>query len=97
MHNRSTRLDDDNEEMRRCRQVRDEMDRRYNTVHKLCAHIRDLEKKDGKRRYVNLAARPEAAKQLRRALAIMRRESRSASAAPAKAPRRAVSASPRLA
>ena len=52
-----TELDDDDEVMRRCRRVRDELDRRFKTLDELFAWLTSLEKQGGSRHYVKLAAR----------------------------------------
>ena len=52
-----TELDDDDEVMRRCRRVRDELDRRFKTLDELFAWLTSLEKQVGSRHYVKPAAR----------------------------------------
>ena len=50
MPRRHAELDDNDEIMRRCRQVRDERDRRFKTVDALCDHIGRLEREARARR-----------------------------------------------
>jgi hypothetical protein len=50
MRRQRIELDDNDEIMRRCRQVRDDLNRRYNTVDKMWAYLMSLEKEaSGKR------------------------------------------------
>ena len=54
---RNLEWEDDNEIMRHCRKVRDELNRRYNTVDKMWAYIMSLEKEGGRKRATKLATR----------------------------------------
>lgn len=58
MAHKPTALDDDNDEvMRECRRVRDELNRRHKTVDEAYAWLVKIEKQGGPRNYVKLPAR----------------------------------------
>ncbi|MGD0092099.1 MAG: hypothetical protein ABSE73_19470 [Planctomycetota bacterium] len=58
MAHKDNELDDDDDEvMRECRRVRDELNRRFKTLDELFAWLGDLEKNGGPRNYVNLSTR----------------------------------------
>jgi hypothetical protein len=52
MAHTNTELDDDDEVMRRCRRVRDELDRRYKTVDELYEYLVGLDRQAAMRRGV---------------------------------------------
>ena len=57
MPRKNIELNDNDEIMRHCRKVRDELNRRYNTVDKMWAYIMNLEKQGGRKRATKLATR----------------------------------------
>ena len=62
MQCKGTELNDNDEIMRHCRQVRDELNRRYDTVDKVWAYIMSLEKQSGRKRTAKRTARRTASR-----------------------------------
>ena len=62
MRRQTSELDDNDEIMRRCRQVRDDLNRRYSTVDKMWAYLMSLEKEAAGKRAAKRTVRRSAAR-----------------------------------
>ena len=73
MLRRKVGLNDNDEIMRHCRRVRDELNRRYNTVDKMWAYLQSLEEQAAGRRTARRTVRRAVTKRATHAPAACRR------------------------